>query len=128
MSLLHAGALILLMLAVPDGVGMALLALGVAASWLYARRHPALGFGRRAPTRLLWREDGGWQVALGEGELQPAELLPLSVVRGAVPVLRFRVGGRRTVRILLGDEAEAEPLQRLRMRLASEALPSEAAQ
>lgn len=120
LSLLHAGVLILLMVAMPDGVGMALAAVGVAASWLYARRHPALGFGRYSPRRLLWREDGGWQLAFADGELQPAELLPMSVVRGPLPVLRFRVGGRRVARVLLGDEGDPEPLHRLRMRLATE--------
>lgn len=128
LSLLHAGVLILLMLAMPDGTGMALAALGAAASWLYARRHPALGFGRRSPRRLLWRDDGSWQLAFGDGELQPAELLPMSVVRGPIPVLRFRAGGRRVARVLLGDEAEPEPLHRLRMRLATEAHDAESAQ
>jgi type IV secretory pathway TrbD component len=127
LSVLHAAALILLMLAMPDGPGMAVAALGVAASWLYARRHPALGFGSRAPRRLLWREDGSWQLAFADDALQPAELLPMSVVRGPVPVLRFRVGGRRVARVLLGDEADAEPLQRLRMRLATEAHDAERA-
>lgn len=128
LSLLHAGVLILLMLAMPDGAGMAVAAAGVAASWLYARRHPALGFGRHAPRRLLWREDGSWKLAFADGELQPAELLPMSVVRGPVAVLRFRADGRRVSRVLLGDEADSEMLRRLRMRLSTEAHDAERAQ
>lgn len=120
LSLLHAGILLLLMLAMPDGVGMAVAAFGVAASWLYARRHASVGFGRRALRHLVWREDGSWQLALGDGALQSAELLPMSVVRGPVPVLCFRLAGRRTSRVLFGDEGERDALHALRMRLATE--------
>lgn len=119
LSLTHALALVILLAAMPDGPGMAVAGLVVAASWLYTRRHPALGFGRRAVQRLLWRGDGDWQASFGDGTLHAAELAPSSVIAGPVPVLRFRIRGRRASRVLFGDEASPEAIRCLRARLAT---------
>lgn len=116
----HALALILVLWAVPDGVGKVVAALLVALSWFLTRRHSSLGFGRKAVRRLLWHADGRWQLEIG-GELKAAALTPHSVVAGPVPVLRFRVrGGGYVARILFGDEADTEALRRLRARLATD--------
>lgn len=95
-----------------------LLAVVVGASWLYVRRHPALGFGRRALVRLLAHEDGDWMLEDGDGERYSARLMPGSVVLSRFMLLNFRLrdGGRRT-RLLLGEEAEEQPLRRLRAYL-----------
>lgn len=119
LSLTHALALVILLAAMPDGPGMAVAGLLVGASWLYTRRHPALGFGRRAVQRLLWRGDGVWQASFGDGTLHAAELAPSSVVTGPVPVLRFRIGGQHASRVLFGDEASREAIRCLRARLAT---------
>lgn len=119
---LHAVALVLVMVAMPDGIGMIAAAALVAASWLVCRRHPALGIGPRGITALKLDGEGGWQLRCGtSSNWRPAVLHPRSVVRGRWLVLRFDVEnvGQR-VRLLMGDEAAAEPMRRLRQRLATD--------
>lgn len=117
---LHAGVLVLLMLTLRPGFGLALLGLGVAGSWFWLRRHPAFGFGRRALARLTWHSDGRWTLHEGGGQRHEALLAGDSRVFGHLIVLNFalRGGGRRT-RLLVGDELDAELVRRLRARLAT---------
>jgi toxin CptA len=116
---LHAGVLGLTLAAVPPGAPMVGVAIAVAASWFWTRRHPAFGHGRRALTRLIWHADGAWLVHDAAGAKIEAELQGNSLVHEALLVLNFRLedGGARS-RALLGDEADGESLRRLRARLA----------
>jgi len=119
LSVLHAAVLLLLMFAMPEGEGMVVVALLVGLSWVLMRRHPALGFGRKAVRRAVAHADGRWQVDVGSG-LVAATLHPLSVVGGRIPVLRFCLPqGRSRVRVLLGDECSAEQYRQLRAQLAA---------
>lgn len=92
-----------------------LLAACVALSWWYVRRHPALGFGPRALTRLVAHEDGDWLLENAAGAQAHARLAPRSVVAGQVMVLTFRLAnGKLRSRVLFGDEAGEEALRKLR--------------
>lgn len=115
--LLHLLVIVMLPLALPPGAVMLSLLAGVAASWFWLRRHPVLGFGPRAITRLVWHGDGGWSLYRGEREIQ-ASLLDRSLVHPRVLLLQFRTPeGQRLSRLIVGGEAEAEPLRRLHARL-----------
>lgn len=57
---LHVGVLVLALVALRTGPVLALLALAMAGSWFWTRRHPAFGHGRRALTRLTWHAEGAW--------------------------------------------------------------------
>jgi len=115
---LHAGILALLLLAMRPGFGMALLALAVAGSWFWLRRHPVFGFGPRALVRLTWHPGTTWTLHEAGGKRHEAELEGSTRVHDALIVLNFQLksGGTRS-RALLGDELEPEPLRRLRARL-----------
>lgn len=117
---LHAVPLAAMPLAMPSGFPMIGVACVLGASWLWLRRHPALGHGPKALRRIVWRADGGWSVTTAGGQAREAVLRGDSTVWSAAIVLNFDVqpGGRAT-RILLGDEADAEALRRLRARLAA---------
>lgn len=114
---IHAVVLVLALAALRPSAPMAVVAATVAVSWLWARRHPAFGFGRRALTRLTWHAEGHWTVHDAAGA-HDAELQGNSLVHDSLLVLNFRLkeGGVRS-RALLGDELEAELLRRLRARL-----------
>ena len=118
---LHVLAATLAMIAQPpDHLGLALSGL-LLVSWFSLRRHPVFGFGRKALTRLTWHADGPkWSVETSAGAASDALLLPSTVVTRHLLVLNFRlVDGSRRSRAILGDEAEAELLRRLRARLKS---------
>jgi toxin CptA len=125
---LHGIPVAALPFAMAPGVPMVLLLAGFAASWIWLRRHRALGFGPRALTRLVWHATGGWTVYNAAGTHADAELLPNSFRHAAILVLNFRLpdGSKRT-RILLGDEAPVEALRRLRARLATQETPTDPA-
>ena len=116
---IHTAVLALALAALPPGPGMAGTAVAVALSWLWTRRHAVFGHGPRAVTRLTWHADGSWLVHDGAGGGREADLRGSSLVHDHLLVLNFRLksGGRRS-RALLGDEADAESLRRLRARLA----------
>ncbi|WP_157622876.1 protein YgfX [Solimonas soli] len=115
--IVHVLCIGLLPLAMQPGIAMLALAGGFAASWFWLRRHPALGFGPRAITRLVWHADGSWNLFFGD-KTGKAELLPHSLVHAWLLVLDFRAdNGRRYTRVIAGGEADAEPLRRLRARL-----------
>ena len=115
---LHTGILVLALLALRPGPPMAILAVFVAASWFWTRRHPAFGFGKRALTRLTWHAADGWTLRDAGGAQFEAELSGNSLVHDRLLVLNFRMkqGGHRS-RALLGDEVSEELLRRLRARL-----------
>jgi toxin CptA len=117
---IHTALLVLALVAVPQGAAMAAMAVAVAGSWLWTRRHAAFGHGARALTRLTWHADGSWRVHDATGASHEAELLGSSLVHDALLVLNFRLegGGRMRTRALLGDETDEESLRRLRARLA----------
>jgi hypothetical protein len=115
---LHTGALVLALVALPQGLPMAAMAVAVALSWLWTRRHPAFGHGPRALQRLTWPAQGSWLVHDAGGAKHEAELLGSSLVHDHLLVLNFRLAdGTARSRALLGDEADAELLRRLRARL-----------
>ena len=96
-------------------VGILLL---IFASWMFTRRHAALGFGPRAIRRILARADGSWWIEDASGRGEDVRLLPDSVVTGGLLVLCFgNDAGRRRVRLILGSEGDEEALRRLRVRL-----------
>ena len=116
---LHTGVLAAALAALRPGPEMAAAAVGVALSWLWTRRHAVFGYGPRALARLTWHADGSWLLQEASGATLDAELLGDSLVHDRLIVLNFRpkAGGRRS-RALLGDEADADSLRRLRARLA----------
>lgn len=117
---LHLICFALLLAAQPPRLPMLVLVAALALSWAWVRRHPALGFGPRAWTRLTWHAQGNWTLHRVDGTQVEAELQPDSIVRPALLVLRFRLqGGRTAARALLGDELSAEAQRKLRARLLS---------
>lgn len=104
----------------PDGAGLLLSGL-LMLSWFSLRRHPLLGFGPKALTRLTWHADGSlWNVENGNGASFEATLLPSTIVKRQVLLLNFQLAnGVRRSRALFGDEADPELLRRLRARLLS---------
>lgn len=116
---LHLVCLALLPFSMQSGAPMIILAAALGLSWLYVRRHPALGFSPQSITRLVWHVEGQWILHRGRAEPVEAELIPGSLVHDWMLLLRFRLKSGATVsRLLLGDETEAEALRRLRARLS----------
>lgn len=117
---LHVLPLGLMLIALPPGMTMALLAGALGLSWLWLRRHPVFGFGRRALMRLTWHQDGSWTLHRASGNSLQGHLAGHSLVHPRLIVLNFELkqGGRCT-RVILGDELEPELLRRLRARLAT---------
>ena len=116
--MLHALMLVLLMASGLAPAPMLGVLAALALSWLWLRRHPALGFGRAALVRLVWHTDERWTLHLADGRSCDAELLPDSIVHPMLVVLRFRAeDGRKLARLIDGTEAEPELLRRLRARL-----------
>lgn len=115
---LHALCIGLLPLAMQPGWPAVALAAAFAASWLWLRRHPALGFGRQAIDRIVWHADGGWSLWIGKREAR-AELRGDSLVHRRLLVLRWRSDdGRRYTRLIAGDEVTEPQLRQLRARLS----------
>ncbi len=116
---LHLLVAAVLPFAMEPGAAMAAIAGLIGLSWLGLRRHPALGFGPRALTRLTWHTQGGWTLHDASGREAQAELAGSSLTHSPLLVLNFKLkkGGRRT-RILMGDELEADQMRRLRARLS----------
>lgn len=102
-------------LATPWIMGLAGL---IALSWIALRHHPALGFGKRAITRVRWDPEGQWFIWRG-GKRIAAELMNDSVVHPRIVVLRFKIDKRKRVtRLLTGDEMTPGNFRRLKARLA----------
>lgn len=118
-STLHIVPLATLPFAMQPGPAMWALIAAFGGSWFWLRRHPALGFGKKALLRLIWNADGGWTVRDASGHQHAAMLEGDSLRHRQLLVLRFRLatGGTRT-RLIGGDEAEPELLRRLRARLS----------
>ncbi len=117
---LHSLVMVALLFAMEPGWPMAAIAGLVGLSWLGLRRHPALGFGPRALTRLTWHADGSWTLHETSGKKLEAELDGSSLIHSLLLVLNFKLktGGRRT-RIFMGDELEPDQMRRLRARLST---------
>lgn len=117
--LLHLIPLLLLPLAL-RGWPLVLVAGGFALSWLWLRRHPALGLGPAAITRLVWPAEGPWTLYRSGRAPVAASLLDSSYLHPRLLVLNFRLdNGSRLTRVLLGDEAPEDLLRRLRARLSA---------
>lgn len=117
---LHLLCLVLLLAAQPPPLFLLGLAALFGASWIWTRRHPALGFGPRAIVRLVWHADGGWTLHRADGAQIDAEMLSDSIVRGVCLVLRFKTAaGGAVTRLVCGDELSAESQRRLRARLSA---------
>jgi toxin CptA len=115
---LHIVPVALLPFALKPGPLLALLCGAFALSWLWLRRHPALGFGDRAIVRLLWATDGKWLLTDADDRKSEATLLPSSYLHERLLVLNFELNsGSKRTRLILGDEADPEQLRRLRARL-----------
>lgn len=116
---LHFVCLTLTVFSVPAGAPMMALATAFGLSWLWVRRHPALGLTPQAVTRIVWHADGNWTLHRAQGEPHAAALLPGSLVHPWLLVLRFRLeSGVAVSRVILGDETDADALRRLRARLS----------
>lgn len=114
---LHAVPAAALPLLAVDGWPALVLAVGIAASWVHCRRHPAFGFGARAIVGLRLYADGSWQVGDARG-WRAAVLESSSALFGSVLALGFRlVGGGHRRRVLVGGELEPGALRRLRAHL-----------
>ena len=115
---LHVVCIGLLPFAVPPGWPMLVLLAAFAGSWFSLRRHPSLGFGSRAVTRIVWHSDGTWSYFINGAEHR-AELMRGSLVHPRLLVLCFRSAeGRRAARVIAGDEGPEDVLRRLRARLS----------
>jgi toxin CptA len=115
---LHVLAAALSFAAAPPAWAGLLISLLLLLSWLRLRRHPAFGFGPRALARLTAQGEGGWVVETAAGVRIESALLDSSVVWPRLLVLGFRGSdGKVRHRVLVGDEADAEALRRLRARL-----------
>lgn len=112
-----------LMATLPDGPPLVVAAVGVGLSWLYVRRHPVLGLGPLALTRLTWHGDGTWTVHEASGVSHQAELQSNSFIHSQLLVLNLKLkNGQRRSRLLAGDELDAELMRRLRARLSTSGL------
>lgn len=119
-STLHLLPLAALPFAMQPGLAMWGLILALGASWFWLRRHPAFGFGKQALVRLLWHADDSWTLDEAGGVTHQAVLRGDSTRHPQWLVLRYalKAGGVRT-RVIVGDEADAESLRRLRARLST---------
>ena len=116
--ILHIVPVALLPFALEPGPVLGVTVGAFAVSWLWLRRHPALGFGQRALQHLIWNADGTWIVEDAENRKSSAQLLPSTYVHPRLIALNFLLGtGQKRTRLILGDEADAELLRRLRARL-----------
>lgn len=117
---LHGLCIVLLLAAQPPAPALLALAGAIGASWLWVRRHPALGFGPKAWTQLIRHADGRWTVRRASGQTQQAELADDAIVRGPVLILRLRLeDGVCATRVLCGDELPDELMRRLRAGLST---------
>ena len=122
LSVLHIGAIALMVLAGPPKWAGVLMALLFLTSWFSLRRHAVFGFGPNALTRLIGHAEGGWTVETAGGQREDAELLGSSLVQSWIMVLNFRLkDGSRRSRAVVGDELDADMLRRLRARLLNTA-------
>lgn len=120
-SLLHLTVGATVPFAMEPGWPMGAIAGLIGLSWMSLRRHPALGLGRRALTRLTWHTDGSWTLHEANGQKMEAELDGSSLVHSQWLVLNFKLKtGKRRTRILVGDELGPDQMRRLRARCTSE--------
>jgi hypothetical protein len=84
---------------------------------VHFRRHAML-VGKHAVRRLVWTQDGHWDLTDGEGATHRCELLPEPTAGPPLTILRLKdqAGTVRAV-LLLADSCDREQLRRLRSRL-----------
>lgn len=115
---LHLTVVALVFLAQPPKWPALAIAALVFVSWVSLRRHAAFGYGPRALRRLIAHAEGGWTIEQAAATPERAERLPGAPVTSALTIVRFKTdAGRSYARVLVGDEADAESLRRLRARL-----------
>src|ERR1041384_5814639 len=73
---LHVVPVALLPFAMRPGPILAVICGGFARSWLWLRRHPAFGFGKRAIVHVVWGADRKWLLGDAGGRQSAAEPLP----------------------------------------------------
>ena len=119
---LHVLPLALLPMAMDTGALAVVIALAIGLSWVGVRRHAAFGFGPKAIVRIAVDPEGRWSIDNPAGKRLAATLEPSGVVTSRLLILNFRSeDGRRRTRVLLGDEAPADAMRRLRTKLATAA-------
>lgn len=114
----------------PQTLGL-VLSCGLLLSWFGLRRHPALGFGPRALTRLIWHGGSArWSLesGLGTGTRIEATLAPSTLVTRHLLLLNFRFAdGRRRSRALFGSDVDPDSFRRLQARLRNTRAGTDAA-
>lgn len=115
--IMHAGALIAVILSAIPGWARILAVPLVAASYiLWFRRHYIDRSGAaRGMLQLTARDE--WRLLTGAGEALELRLEPNAFVHPLLLVLSFAAAGRRLCVLLLPDNTDADTLRRLRVRL-----------
>ncbi|QHS09353.1 protein YgfX [Sinimarinibacterium sp. NLF-5-8] len=118
---LHAVCLLLLLLADPPKPALLTLGAAMGLSWLWVRRHPALGFGARAIEGVIAHDDGHWTLLFAQQQsIERAQLLGDSRVKAGWLVLRFKTPQMRTLtRIIHQSELAPDAARQLRAWLFS---------
>lgn len=118
-STLHMVPLAVLPFAMQPGPALWALIAAFAGSWFWLRRHPSLGFGKRAVVRIIWGADDSWTLIQADGSQHAALLRPDSTRHPNLLVLRYAIKGAGScTRLIAGDELEPESLRHLRARLS----------
>ena len=95
-----------------------ILVVPVLASWHLRRRTFVALEGREAIRLLEWRPEGDWILYDGQAVAQSAKLLGSSTVWSWIVILGFSAGTfKRRYVILPGDNADADQVRRLKVRL-----------
>lgn len=121
LMLLHAGALVLILMAAPESTAQLILGGGVGLSWIWSRRHPVFGFGRQAVRGIRYSDEDGWSVWTPRHEWQPAQLLPASQAHPLLSVLQFQTEQGRQRRAVIRGDLDAEAFRQLRVRVLDSA-------
>lgn len=96
----------------------------VLASWHLRRKTFVALKGREAIRLLEWRPEGDWVLYDGQAVAQSAKLLGSSTVWSWIVILGFSAGTfKRRYVILPGDNADADQVRRLKVRLRLERAP-----
>jgi toxin CptA len=115
----HALAVVTVLLWVPGRITVAALLALVALSFYRNYRRHVLHRGRRAPRRVVCQGDGRWLLQDHRGQMQEARLLPSSYLHPRLVILNFilRQRPRRRNLVLCPDSLDAQTLRQLRVRL-----------
>ena len=101
-----------------------ILVVPVLVSWYLRRKTFVALEGRGAVRQIEWQPEGDWILYDGQAVPQSAKLLDSSTVWSWMVVLGFSTGTfKRRYVILPGDNADADQVRRLRVRLKQECTP-----